>query len=49
MKTLVEKFLLFCKLSCVLVHNVFIIWTNEVLQDEIYLMEKIPTLFYIDT
>lgn len=26
----------------------FIIWTNEVLQDEIYLMEKIPTLFYTE-
>lgn len=37
-----KKFLLLCKLFCALLHNMFIIWTNEVLQDEIYLMEKNP-------
>lgn len=44
-ENLLEKFFLSCKLSCVLLHNVFIIFTNEVLQDEIYLMDPYFILY----
>lgn len=44
-ENLLEKFFLSCKLSCVFLRNVFVIFTNEVLQDEICLMDPYFILY----